>query len=699
MVGSVLILLSLLFNVEAAVAQTYTQMQWGMNKGVTPYQFGANINGVWSNLGTVSASGVWNIPVSSIPGLGTAATRNIGTSGATVPLLNTVNTWSGAQSFDAGATIPFSQGAGGAITSTVDAKLKVTEVNIVDFGAKCDGVTDDAAAINAALVYVSDSSRSTTVRMNGCTARVASTIFIPNGITFEGKAFTSGNASTLNSRILCDATVSPCIQGGSNNGQVSIRRLYVQRAGGTPAANLIGIRIQNAYNVTLEDVMVKNHGVGYYFLATPASGLGLGAMMTRVYSGAISDAHIVVDGWPELRISQSRFGMNGGGDYASNAYVRFTGGTAGTSGGPNTFVAENSQFNSGSTPALHWLEFVNLGAGGVPSIDATTFKFYGNHIENFSASGAMIYSDASWNIIDRFYMADNTFNGTGTPCLDLNAGTKVSRWNLTSNIFQCSNFNLAPTSQFDLLSVLGGSILGPINITSPSAGSTASFTNMMNQSTATFSGSWGALGIFGHASTGGSLNISGVSGNYAVSTSQHFKVTANNPQFTQNLGIGKAPTQALDVNGSIQSNDNFLQYSTTIFRGYQGRNNTNVWGYFQCYSIGCDNGGLELKNSNVANVKILASGDSFLNGGNVAIGKTTSATRLDVAGTMRTGTYTIATLPVCGASILGAEVLISDGTAFGVGTYGSVVSATGIVTRKILCTNTAGATTYAWAYD
>jgi hypothetical protein len=62
-------------------------------------------------------------------------------------------------------------------------------------------------------------------------------------------------------------------------------------------------------------------------------------------------------------------------------------------------------------------------------------------------------------------------------------------------------------------------------------------------------------------------------------------------------------------------------------------------------------------------------------------------------------TSTIAGLPTCAAGILGAIAVVSDGTAFGTGTYGSAVSATGAVTRKVLCTNTAGATTYAWAYD
>lgn len=60
---------------------------------------------------------------------------------------------------------------------------------------------------------------------------------------------------------------------------------------------------------------------------------------------------------------------------------------------------------------------------------------------------------------------------------------------------------------------------------------------------------------------------------------------------------------------------------------------------------------------------------------------------------------TIANLPTCGASLLGALDVVSNGTAYATGTYGSAVSATGAVTRVVVCTNTAGATTYAWAYN
>lgn len=153
MAGSVLTLITLLFSAGPVAAQNYTQMQWGMNKGVTPYQFGANINGTWSNLGTVSSAGVWQIPNSNIAGLGTAATRNIGVSGANVPLLNGVNTWSGAQNFSAGATIPFTQNGANAVPYTVDAKLKLI-VNLQDFGGVGDNVTANDTAFNRAIAAV-----------------------------------------------------------------------------------------------------------------------------------------------------------------------------------------------------------------------------------------------------------------------------------------------------------------------------------------------------------------------------------------------------------------------------------------------------------------------------------------------------------------------------------------------------------------
>lgn len=62
-------------------------------------------------------------------------------------------------------------------------------------------------------------------------------------------------------------------------------------------------------------------------------------------------------------------------------------------------------------------------------------------------------------------------------------------------------------------------------------------------------------------------------------------------------------------------------------------------------------------------------------------------------------TSTIAGLPTCAAALNGAMAAVTNGTAYGTGGYGSAVSATGAVTRVVVCTNTGGASTYAWAYN
>ena len=66
---------------------------------------------------------------------------------------------------------------------------------------------------------------------------------------------------------------------------------------------------------------------------------------------------------------------------------------------------------------------------------------------------------------------------------------------------------------------------------------------------------------------------------------------------------------------------------------------------------------------------------------------------------VQTTVLTIATLPSCVAALNGALATVSNGTAYVTGTYGSAVGATGAVTRVVVCTNTAGASTYAWAYN
>jgi len=88
-----LTLLVALLWVNGACAQTYNQMTWGFTlPSGSPYNFGANIQGNWYNLGTVSSAGVWAIPVGNIYN-------------GTTPLLASNNTFTGTNIFNQNVSI------------------------------------------------------------------------------------------------------------------------------------------------------------------------------------------------------------------------------------------------------------------------------------------------------------------------------------------------------------------------------------------------------------------------------------------------------------------------------------------------------------------------------------------------------------------------------------------------------------------
>lgn len=103
------------------------------------------------------------------------------------------------------------------------------------------------------------------------------------------------------------------------------------------------------------------------------------------------------------------------------------------------------------------------------------------------------------------------------------------------------------------------------------------------------------------------------------------------------------------------------------------------------------------------NFEVDGSGNATIYG-QVAIGNTTSLA-LTVAGQENLAKgllhtpVTIAALPACNAGIRGMLRVVTDGTQYGVGGYGTPVGAANTVVRQVMCSDTAGIGVYAWYYN
>lgn len=265
-------LLGVLFVVLAsplAAKADYTMMQWGMDKTTVPYNFGANINGTWRNFGTVSSVGVWNIPSSNLS---------------------------------------FTQSGTGAVARTIDSKLKDI-VSVMDFGAKGDGVTDDAAAFNAASTYVASIGTGGTVYIPKTSSfyKLNSTFIVPQNasvrcedgamikpgasmtdlvkITSSGGARLTGNCYWVNqsSYATNGIALDPAVPGNNNDNHIADASLYtftnniLNRAGGgweisdiwSQNATAWDIRsTDNGTNAMIRDIQSLGSNGGIYFSKT-----------------------------------------------------------------------------------------------------------------------------------------------------------------------------------------------------------------------------------------------------------------------------------------------------------------------------------------------------------------------------------------------------------------------------------------------
>jgi hypothetical protein len=393
-------------------------------------------------------------------------------------------------------TTPYAADAGIAMR-TAARRANDNGFSVLESGAACDGATDDAPAIAAAIA--SGNSR-ITIPVRTC--YVASGITVPPGVTLAGISFSPGNPPS-GSTILCASGVAKCVTLGNGSNVASRLEDLVVATNAINAPTAVGVFVNGGYNVTIDRVMVYNVRDAFYWKADRT--IGLGGRMRETYAGRVADAHIVQDSWPELRISDSRFGMNGVGDLAAMAFIRITGGYPHSQAGPNTLEVVNTQFNQGAIAVAHWLQFTNCAGtciGGSSPTNSTEFRFSNVHVENLSAD--FVTSDPTWNAIAYFGIANSVF-GSAVPFWTLNAATSLANSQITGNYFESSTWALAPTPQFNGVIINGNSFHGPVSITSNSPHSTLSFNGNAVFGNITFAGPWQSFSAVGDNVSGGKL--------------------------------------------------------------------------------------------------------------------------------------------------------------------------------------------------
>ncbi|MEO7465778.1 MAG: glycosyl hydrolase family 28-related protein [Sphingobium limneticum] len=381
--------------------------------------------------------------------------------------------------------------------------------NVHLFGAKGDGATDDLAAFQAAISYATATSNP--VGLSNRTYRLSAGITVPGGVSIYSASFFPSNP-TYGAKLLFDLGVMQCLtlggSGASGNGlSATAKGFTVTRAAGSRPANSIGIRIERLYNVILEDVKSSGHAQNYYFKADDTRGLA--AWMTRCFSADATDAHIVQDTWPELRLSQCRIGQNGS-ETDCQAYIRVTGGsTVNPAAGPNTLTVTNSQFNLGASKKSNQIiEFVNLTAGFVS--DVVIFSFNACHFEGFLSG---VKTDATVPLLSRLSFGDCTFN-SAVEFLALNAATTVNSLAI-SNCHLAGSFTLAQTSPVHSIRLNGSRFSGAFSLTSGNSASTLEAEGCAWVGNITLAGEWAALEISGTLSPAATMT-NGATGKWSV---------------------------------------------------------------------------------------------------------------------------------------------------------------------------------------
>jgi hypothetical protein len=151
---------------------------------------------------------------------------------------------------DAGS-VTYTQGASGSVQTTVQAKLQET-VSVKDFGAVGDGVTDDTAAIQAAV----DANLQSIIYFPNSTYKITSPIQLNTNVFLQGEVFNFGGTQIVPydcAAFVIDGDLVP----GGYAFNVRIKDMFINCTNVTNSQDYI-VYLNNAYRVELENIRIQN---------------------------------------------------------------------------------------------------------------------------------------------------------------------------------------------------------------------------------------------------------------------------------------------------------------------------------------------------------------------------------------------------------------------------------------------------------